>query len=88
MGSFPEAYNDSSFLPLPSFGLAVIFSITHRVKARAIIGQRGSPPVMPLGYLNFKKNIFRTLRTMRKQFPVSWLTSGRFSAPKRGGVNK
>ena len=28
------------------------------------------------------------MRTMRKQFPVNWLTSGRFSAPKRGGVNK
>ena len=56
--------------------------------ARAIIGQRGSLPVTPLGYLNFKKVIFRTMRTMRKQFPVNWLTSGRFSAPKRGGVNK
>ena len=52
---------------------------------RAIIGQRGSLSVTPLGYLNFKKVIFRTMRTMRKQFPVNWLTSGRFSAPKRGG---
>ena len=56
--------------------------------SRAIIGQRGSLPVTPLGYLNFKKVIFRTMRTMRKQFPVNWLTSGGFSAPKRGGVNK
>ena len=39
-------------------------------KPRAIIGQRGSLPVRPLGYLNFKKVIFRTMRTMRKQFPV------------------
>ena len=44
--------------------------------------------VTPLGYLNFKKSIFRTMQTMRKQFPVNWLTTGRFSAPKRGGVNK
>ena len=28
------------------------------------------------------------MRTMRKQFLVNWLTSGRFSAPKRGEVNK
>ena len=28
------------------------------------------------------------MRTMRKQFPVTWLTSGRFSAPGPGGVNK
>ena len=26
--------------------------------------------------------------TMRKQFPLNWLSSGRFSAPKRGGVKK
>ena len=58
------------------------------VTTRAIIGQRGTLPVTPLGYLNPKKVIFRTMRTMRKQFPVNWLTSGRFSAPKRGGVNK
>ena len=56
--------------------------------ARAIIGQRGTLPVTPLGYVNPKKVIFRTMRTMRKQFPVNWLTSGRFSGPKRGGVNK
>ena len=31
------------------------------------------------GYLNFKKVIFRTMRTTRKQFPVNWLTSGRFA---------
>ena len=44
--------------------------------ARAIIGQRGRLPVTPLGYLNFKKVIFRTMRTMRKQFPavINWLT--------------
>ena len=56
--------------------------------SRAIIGQRGALPVTSLGYLNFKKVIFRTMRTMRKQFPVNWLTSGRFSAPKRGAVKK
>ena len=39
-------------------------------KSRAIIGQRGRLLVRPLGYLNFKKVIFRTMRTMRKQFPV------------------
>ena len=39
------------------------------------------------GILISKKLFFRTMRTMRKQFPVNWLTSGRFSAPKRGGVN-
>ena len=44
--------------------------------SRAIIGQRGTLPVRPLGYLNFKKVIFRTMRTMRKQFPVTQLTSG------------
>ena len=55
---------------------------------RAIIGQRGTLPVTRLGFLNCKKVIFRTMRTMRKQFPVNWLTSGRYSAPKRGGVNK
>ena len=58
------------------------------VKARAIIGQRGSLPVTPFGYLNSKKVIFRTMWNMRKQFPGNWLTSGRSSAPKRGGVNK
>ena len=52
---------------------------------RAIIGQRGTLPVTPLGYLNPKKVIFRTMRTMRKQFPVTWLTSGRFSAKARPG---
>ena len=31
------------------------------------------------GYLNFKKVIFRTMRTTRKQFPVNWLTSGRLA---------
>ena len=55
------------------------------VFARAIIGQRGTLPVTPLGYLNPKKVIFRTMRTMRKQFPVTWLTSGRFSAKARPG---
>ena len=43
--------------------------------SRAIIRQRGTLPVRPLGYLNFKKVIFRTMRTMRKQFPVTQLTS-------------
>ena len=47
--------------------------------SRAIIGQRGTLPVTPLGYLNPKKVIFRTMRTMRKQFPVNWLTSGRLA---------
>ena len=68
--------------------LAYKKSATDTWASRAIIGQRGTLPVTPLGYLNPKKVIFRTMRTMRKQFPVNWLTSGRFSAPKRGGVNK
>ena len=42
----------------------------NNTRPRAIIGQRGTLPVMPLGYLNFKKVIFRTMQTMRKQFPV------------------
>ena len=46
------------------------------VCATAIIEHRGSLPVTLLGYLNFKKVIFRTMRTMQKQFPVNWLTSG------------
>ena len=54
-------------------------------KSRAIIGQRGTLPVTPLRYLNPKKVIFRTMRTMGRQFPVTWLTSGRFSAKARPG---
>ena len=65
-----------------------VYVVFELVVSRAIIGQRGTLPVTPLGYLDPKKVIFRTMRTMRKQFPVNWLTSGRFSAPKRGGVNK
>ena len=30
-------------------------------------------------YVNFKKIIFRTIRTTRKQFSVNWLTSGRLA---------
>ena len=68
----------------------VIFrsEIPYKESTRAITGQRGSLPVTPLGYLNFKKVIFRTMQTMRKTVSVNWLTSRRFSAPKRGGVNK
>ena len=57
--------------------------LAEKLTSRALKGQRGSLPVTPLGYLKFTKVIFRTMRTMRKQFPVNWLTSGRFS-----GVNK
>ena len=56
--------------------IKIVAVIKDYVKARAIIGQRGTLPVRPLGYLNFKKVIFRTMRTMRKQFPVSHMTSG------------
>ena len=59
--------------------------VDNGLLTRAIIGQRGTLPVMPLGYLNPQKVIFRTMRTMRKQFPVTWLTSGRFSAKARPG---
>ena len=46
----------------------VIFrsEIPYKESTRAITGQRGSLSVMPLGYLNFKKVIFRTMQTMRK----------------------
>ena len=56
-------------------------TVAHTLYQEIIIGQRGSLPVTPLGYLKFQKVIFRTMQTMRKQFPVNWLTSGRFSAP-------
>ena len=51
----------------------------------AIIGQRGTLPVTPLGYLNSKKVIFRTMRAMRKQFPVvprttHWCVDGKMPA--------
>ena len=46
---------------------------------RAIIGQRGSLRALAGIYLNFKKIIFGTMRTTRKQFPVNWLTSGRLA---------
>ena len=55
------------------------FSPLTYMEPRAIIGQRGTLPVRPLGYLNFKKAIFRTMRTMRKQFPVKQYTSGRLA---------
>ena len=57
-----------------------MFTRWSRSTSRAIIGQRGTLPVTPLGYLDSKKVIFRTMRTMRKQFPLTWLTSGRFSS--------
>ena len=34
---------------------------------------------MTSGYLYVKRVIFRTMRTMWKQFPVNWLTSGRLA---------
>ena len=51
----------------------------NEILIEIIIGQRSSLSVIPLGYLNFKKVIFRTMLAMWKQFPVSWLTSGRLA---------
>ena len=59
----------------------IIETVAHTLYQEILIGQRGGLPVTPLGYLKFKKVIFRTMQTMQKQFPVNWLTSGRFSAP-------
>ena len=53
---------------------------------RAIIGQRRSLPVTPLGYLNFKKVIFRTMPTMWKLFPVNFYTNGSFTSNGRNTV--
>ena len=46
---------------------------------------QGTLPVTSLGYLNSKKGIFRTLRTMRKQFrvvprPTHWRVDGKMPA--------
>ena len=65
------------------------YLLTHLVNFQAsasilcdqeiIIGQRGSLPVMPSGYLNFKTVMLETMKTMQKQFLVNWLTSGRLA---------
>ena len=57
--------------------LLLHFSVDIAWKQDIITRQRGGLPVMPLEYLNFKKVIIRTTRTMRKQFLVNWLTSRR-----------
>ena len=60
-------------------GRAVIPYRIATFKQDIIIGQRGSLPVVTAGCLHVKRVIFRTVRTMWKQFPANWLTSGRLA---------
>ena len=54
--------------------LSVTEDLCHQVLGNITLADwvlnRGTLPVTSSGYLNSKKVIFRTLRTMRKQFPV------------------
>ena len=47
----------------------------------------GPPPPCKQA-LNFKKVIFRNMRTTRKQFPVNWLTSGRLAFTIQGAKER
>ena len=44
----------------------------QRTLSRAIIGQRGTLPVRPLGYLNFKTVIFKTIIYARVYLQYAW----------------
>ena len=61
--------------------LSVTEDLCHQVLGNITLADwvlnRGTLPVTSSGYLNSKKVTFRTLRTMRKQFPVVPMTTHR-----------